>query len=1104
MKAHKRGIAILNCLFSFLISAFFFIDLSYCQTEWFKIYEQDFGDGHADDWHLDQGWEVILIDTNYVLSGQNHSWASFLRGQNWTSYKLKFKIIIIKGNIHVNFRVSDSGRYFIPFNSENVNLSKEKPWGTFFDLKSHSESFAQGIWHTFEIVGDDSLIQIYVNGIQKFEYIDIDPLNDGSIAYETLDDSHFLIDDIEVFISSDAASASITGSVTDHIGDPIANISIGIGDYDNILDCGNIDFWTRTDSSGIFNFNIIPGTYLVFLNSQSTSDHFLPEAFMNIHSWHNISLSSPLQVVQGETIRGIDFKLLPGFNISGRLIYENEQPVLGAQGVIRDDLQNIVYDCIFGTKTSYEDGTFQFNVPLGTYHLGFKKEDASFRVVHDLDVTSHIDLGDIVFKDFQTPLDNFNPHVYDPNYKLKSIVPGAPGSIFDLAAFSNRIFLAASWGGIYEIKHDGYPELISTIRAYTIDAGANGKLYAYDYGEKTFVQINSNGEYQYIRDPLPARMSADVMTVDSTGNIWFADNIEGKSELYKLTKEGELLLISNNFPVIMGMDFNSEGQLYIVDFNRLYLIDTNNGNSRTISSFPFGIGWQGFAIAPDDRMFISRNDGEDNDHIYEIPSTGSVIEFAKLPSGWIKGIDVMQDGSLIATMLRTGAIYLINTDGTWEILLTGNGMGSPEALAFNLSGELLVVNDELEGIVRIDDGQGHFFVEAITYIFPFGFMAFDKSGSFYFSEAAPGFESRLIKFAPEGGQPAVVSSALNDPSGLSFSTDGELCVAEYSSGEISIILKGGTIKKLVDGLQLPQSMVINNENDIYVVCSSGNTTKAIWKIDSLGNKALLADGFNFINLALNSSGELFATTENNGQSGILRILPDGSYELIARGFRSAHGMAFDIHGNLYVSDSFDNSISRITGFPYGIIQGKVINTQNNQPLANANISITSNYPLVLGTELTTNEGGSYLIDVTPRSYTIKASVQQYESLPKQIEVSAGDTLSLDLYMDVSTGVENKPASTPKEFSLSQNYPNPFNPITLINYGLPRVSNVELTVYNLSGQKVKTLLSKKQNAGTYQIQWDGTNGEGVQVSSGMYLYHLRAGSFSKIRKMVLLR
>jgi hypothetical protein len=489
MKAHKTGSSIFNCLFIFFISAFFFIDLSYCQTDWYKIYEEDFEDGRADDWHLDQDWEVIQIDTNYIT--------------------------IIKGNIHVNFCVSDSGRYFVPFNSEIVSLSKEKPWGTFFDLTSHSESFAEGIWHTLEIVGNDSLIQVYVNGIQKFEFLDIDPLNYGSIAYETLYGSHFLIDDIEVFISSDAASASITGGVSDSVGNPVANISVGFGDYDDILNCGSIDFWTHTDSSGIFNFNIIPGTYLLFINGQSTSDHFLPEVFMNIHSWSNISLSSPLQAQKGDSIHGIDFKLSSGFNISGRLIDEYGQPVLGARGIIRDDLQNIVYDCIFSTKTSYEDGTFQFNVPRGSYHLDFKKEGVRFRVFHDLTVTSHIDLGDILFKDFQTPLDTFNPHVYDPNYKLESIVAGAPGSIFDLAAFSNRIFLAASWGGMYEIKRDGNPELISNIRAYTIDVGADGKLYAYDFGERTFVQINSKGEFQYIRDPLPAGMSADVMTVDS-------------------------------------------------------------------------------------------------------------------------------------------------------------------------------------------------------------------------------------------------------------------------------------------------------------------------------------------------------------------------------------------------------------------------------------------------------------------------------------------------------------------------------------------------------------------------------------------------------------
>ncbi len=88
---------------------------------------------------------------------------------------------------------------------------------------------------------------------------------------------------------------------------------------------------------------------------------------------------------------------------------------------------------------------------------------------------------------------------------------------------------------------------------------------------------------------------------------------------------------------------------------------------------------------------------------------------------------------------------------------------------------------------------------------------------------------------------------------------------------------------------------------------------------------------------------------------------------------------------------------------------------------------------------------------------------------------------------------------PTEFALQQNYPNPFNPTTTISYQLSATSQVELTVFNAAGQKVRTLVSSKQNAGSYSASFDA-NG----LSSGIYIYRLTAGNFTQMRKMVLIK
>ncbi len=94
---------------------------------------------------------------------------------------------------------------------------------------------------------------------------------------------------------------------------------------------------------------------------------------------------------------------------------------------------------------------------------------------------------------------------------------------------------------------------------------------------------------------------------------------------------------------------------------------------------------------------------------------------------------------------------------------------------------------------------------------------------------------------------------------------------------------------------------------------------------------------------------------------------------------------------------------------------------------------------------------------------------------------------------------------PAVFSLAANYPNPFNPQTTIQYALPQAADVGLTVYNVLGQPVRTLVAEHQSAGHYAVEWDATNDSGQSVSSGMYFYRLQAGGdFLDIKKMLLLK
>ncbi|MDZ7821593.1 MAG: two-component regulator propeller domain-containing protein [Candidatus Marinimicrobia bacterium] len=93
---------------------------------------------------------------------------------------------------------------------------------------------------------------------------------------------------------------------------------------------------------------------------------------------------------------------------------------------------------------------------------------------------------------------------------------------------------------------------------------------------------------------------------------------------------------------------------------------------------------------------------------------------------------------------------------------------------------------------------------------------------------------------------------------------------------------------------------------------------------------------------------------------------------------------------------------------------------------------------------------------------------------------------------------------PGTFTLSQNYPNPFNPTTTLQYGIPEASDVDLMIFDVTGRKIKSWQISSQQAGWHEVIWNGTNQSGQQVSTGVYIYCLRAGDFVDTKKMVFMK
>ena len=118
--------------------------------------------------------------------------------------------------------------------------------------------------------------------------------------------------------------------------------------------------------------------------------------------------------------------------------------------------------------------------------------------------------------------------------------------------------------------------------------------------------------------------------------------------------------------------------------------------------------------------------------------------------------------------------------------------------------------------------------------------------------------------------------------------------------------------------------------------------------------------------------------------------------------------------------------------------------------------------------------------------------------------STAITGTRQLFVERSGDLNTESIGIPNSFVLHPNYPNPFNPVTQIRFEMPYAGNVDLSIYNLLGMKVKTLYTGQKSAGVFSFKWNGKNDNNQSVSGGVYIYKLQSGQQMQMRKMILLK
>ncbi len=184
----------------------------------------------------------------------------------------------------------------------------------------------------------------------------------------------------------------------------------------------------------------------------------------------------------------------------------------------------------------------------------------------------------------------------------------------------------------------------------------------------------------------------------------------------------------------------------------------------------------------------------------------------------------------------------------------------------------------------------------------------------------------------------------------------------------------------------------------------------------------------------------------------------------------------------------------------GRIEGSVDLTNSED---NSGVSVTLS-GLQVDTTLSVTDGSYFFSGLNNGEYAVKVHKNGYttqDSIISPITVSQDTISNVDFTLEpiVSALGKNGSLTLPEKYALQQNYPNPFNPQTTIRYQLPNESMVELSLFNSLGQKIRTLVKKHQNAGYYSIAFQADG-----LSSGIYFYHLKAGKFAAVGKMILMK
>lgn len=617
-----------------------------------------------------------------------------------------------------------------------------------------------------------------------------------------------------------------------------------------------------------------------------------------------------------------------------------------------------------------------------------------------------------VDREAKAPQD-LDPRALEPGYTAEWFVaPGAfnmPQEVL-LTPQGDLLVHAVRANTLFRVADDGVVTPFATdVAGYVGDVDAGSTVYMYDQSGGIVTRVTPDGQASILIQSAEIQSACDSgFGFGPDGKLYVALNQCGPTaDLISITPAGQVTLVAEAIPPANALRTAPDGRFLGALANEVFEISLEDNSWTRLGVIPEGhVSPSGLAVDDAGNIYVSTGSRSPGGQVYRIDASGVATLLATVPDNGLSGIEWLPDtDEIVGGQLRQGSLIAVGADGALREIVPGNGLVTPMGMACSPDGDLAVANDDGGMMALVDpEGKVSWFFDYVSFTPPEPFVAFAPGGTLYASEGAPGFPERVIKVPPGATPRPYVDAAM--PSGLALHADGSLLVSETSAGRITQVNPDKSTTVLAEGLNFPQGLALDADGSLYAVTGPADfVPDGVFTVPGQGDTIIhITPGGVFTTvpdlqgvaaLAVGPSGDLFAARG----AGVVRVLPDGTVSPFADGFYQALGLAFDLAGNLYVSDAEGNGIARISGFSQGTLAG-VVTDVDSTPVEGARVHVLSDQPIVAGQVATTSTDGQFSLPAAPRTYTVTASASGYwPTSYGGVVVTDGETTTVNFTLD---------------------------------------------------------------------------------------------------------